>query len=144
MMEENKNIFLADSDALIYWAGPMHKEYSTTFVWAHLFQLPHSFTYMYRFRLTLLLRIWFHRLGTLLSYFEFSRLLQFPHIPLPQKFKNWSFFVLDTHHFLVSYSVFCSLLRKVFSLMEPSNCQLFYLSWLLTKLSYANVKGELL
>ena len=31
-MEENNNIFLAGSDALVYLTGPMHKKYSTTFV----------------------------------------------------------------------------------------------------------------
>ena len=28
-MEENNNIFLAGSDALVYLAGPAHKKYST-------------------------------------------------------------------------------------------------------------------
>ena len=37
MMEENKNIFLAGGDALVYLAGPIHKKYSTTFVWSHQF-----------------------------------------------------------------------------------------------------------
>ena len=36
MMEEN-NIFLAGGDALVYLAGPVHKKYSTTFVWGHPF-----------------------------------------------------------------------------------------------------------
>ena len=33
MMEENNNIFLAGGDASVYLARPMHKKYSTTFVW---------------------------------------------------------------------------------------------------------------
>ena len=33
MMEENKDIFLADGDVLVYLAKPMHKKYSTKFVW---------------------------------------------------------------------------------------------------------------
>ena len=37
MMEENNDIFLADGDALVYLAHPMHKKYSTTFVWGHPF-----------------------------------------------------------------------------------------------------------
>ena len=37
MMEENNDIFLADGDALVYLAGPMHKKYSTEFVWGHPF-----------------------------------------------------------------------------------------------------------
>ena len=37
-MEENNDIFLAGDDALVYFAGPMHKkEYSTTLVWDHAF-----------------------------------------------------------------------------------------------------------
>ena len=37
-MEENKDTFLAGSDALVYLAVPVHKKYSTTFVWGHPFQ----------------------------------------------------------------------------------------------------------
>ena len=37
MMEENNDIFLADGDALVYLAVPMHKEYSTTLAWGHPF-----------------------------------------------------------------------------------------------------------
>ena len=37
MMEENNDIFLGGGDALVYLAGPMHKIYSTTFVWGHPF-----------------------------------------------------------------------------------------------------------
>ena len=36
-MKENNDIFLAGGDALMYLAGPMHKKYSTTFVWGHPF-----------------------------------------------------------------------------------------------------------
>ena len=35
MMEENNDIFLAGGDALVYLVEPMHKKYSTTFVWGH-------------------------------------------------------------------------------------------------------------
>ena len=31
MMKENNNIFLADGDALVYLAIPIHRKYSTTF-----------------------------------------------------------------------------------------------------------------
>ena len=51
-------------------------------------------------------------------------------------------FVSDTHHFLASHPVSSSLPRKAFSLMVASNCTLFYLSRLLTKLSYTNAKGS--
>ena len=37
MMEVNNDVLLAGADALVYLAKPMHKEYSTTFVWGHLF-----------------------------------------------------------------------------------------------------------
>ena len=36
MMEETKDIFLADGDALVYLTVPVHKKYST-FVWGHPF-----------------------------------------------------------------------------------------------------------
>ena len=36
-MAENNDIFLAGGDALVYLAEPMHKKYSTTFVWSHPF-----------------------------------------------------------------------------------------------------------
>ena len=39
MMEENNDTFLAGGDALGYLAVPMHKKYSTTFVWGHLFSM---------------------------------------------------------------------------------------------------------
>ena len=41
-------------------------------------------------------------------------------------------------YFLASHSVSSSLPQKAFSLMVASNCELFYFSWSLTKLSYAN------
>ena len=37
MIEENSEIFLAGGDALVYLAEPMHKKYSTAFVWGHIF-----------------------------------------------------------------------------------------------------------
>ena len=37
MMEENNDIFLAGGDALVYLTVPMHKKYSTIFVWSHPF-----------------------------------------------------------------------------------------------------------
>ena len=37
MMEGNNDIFLAGGDALVYFALPIHKTYSTTFVWGHTF-----------------------------------------------------------------------------------------------------------
>ena len=43
MIEENNDIILAVGDALVYLAGPMHKKYSTTFVWSHPFSMYVSF-----------------------------------------------------------------------------------------------------
>ena len=37
MVEENNYVFLTDVDAPMYLAEPMHKEYSTIFVWGYLF-----------------------------------------------------------------------------------------------------------
>ena len=37
MMEENNDIFLAFGNALVYLAEPVHKKYSTRFVWGHPF-----------------------------------------------------------------------------------------------------------
>ena len=37
MIEENNDIFLAGGDALVYLAEPMHKKYSTIFVWGNQF-----------------------------------------------------------------------------------------------------------
>ena len=34
-MQENNDIILAGGDALVYLAEPIHKKYSTTFVWSH-------------------------------------------------------------------------------------------------------------
>ena len=39
MIEENNDIFLGGGDALVYLAGPMHKKYSTIFVWGYLFSI---------------------------------------------------------------------------------------------------------
>ena len=36
-MEENKAIFLAGGDALVFFAEPVHKKYSTTVFWGHPF-----------------------------------------------------------------------------------------------------------
>ena len=36
-MEENNDIFLAGSDALVYLARLVHKKYSTTFAWGDQF-----------------------------------------------------------------------------------------------------------
>ena len=61
-MEENSDIFLADGDALMYLTGPMHKKYSTAFIWGHLFSTyvsydrffnhPPTCAHMYTFRVT--------------------------------------------------------------------------------------------
>ena len=37
MIEESNDISLGSGDALVYLVGPMHKQYSTTFVWGHPF-----------------------------------------------------------------------------------------------------------
>ena len=83
-MEEKNDIFLADGDALVYSTGLIHKKYSTTFVWGHIFSAYLSFdrffnpaspcTHMYAFRVNSLLRAWFHRFDTFLSLFDFARL----------------------------------------------------------------------
>ena len=53
MMEENKDIFLADDDALMYLAVPMHKKYSTKYVWDHPFSTNISTSPpLYAFRVT--------------------------------------------------------------------------------------------
>ena len=53
MMVDNNNIFLAGGDALVYLAGPMHKKYSTTFVWGHpFFNSPPLCKHIYTFRVT--------------------------------------------------------------------------------------------
>ena len=39
MMEVKNNVLLSGVDPLVYLAEPMHKEYSTTFVWGHLFSM---------------------------------------------------------------------------------------------------------
>ena len=39
MTEKNNDIFLAGSDAVVYLAKPVHKKYSTTFVWGHPFSM---------------------------------------------------------------------------------------------------------
>ena len=39
MMEENNYIVIAGGDALVYLAEPMHKKYSTIFVWSHPFSI---------------------------------------------------------------------------------------------------------
>ena len=39
MMEENSVILPAGSDVLVYLAVPVHKKYSTTFVWGHPFSM---------------------------------------------------------------------------------------------------------
>ena len=62
MMEENNDIFLASGDALVYFAVPMHKKYSTAFVWGHSFSSyvsqdryfnpPVPCKHMYAFRVT--------------------------------------------------------------------------------------------
>ena len=62
MMEKNSDIFFAGGDALVYLAGPMHKKYSTIFIWGHpfstyvsyerFFNKPFPRKYMYAFRVT--------------------------------------------------------------------------------------------
>ena len=44
MMEENDDIFLGGGDALVYLAEPMHKKYSTTFVWGYPFSMYISYS----------------------------------------------------------------------------------------------------
>ena len=70
-MEENSDIFLAGGDALVYFARPVHKKFSTTFGWGHPFStyvsLNQFFNYFYDF-----LRTWFYQFDTLLSHFDFA------------------------------------------------------------------------
>ena len=37
MVEESNQIFLADSDSVVYFAEPVHKKYSKRFNWGHPF-----------------------------------------------------------------------------------------------------------
>ena len=37
MMDENNDTFLVGGDAIVYLAEPVHKKYSTTFVWGYPF-----------------------------------------------------------------------------------------------------------
>ena len=71
----------SDGDVLVYLAGPMHKRYSSTFVWAIPFStyvcydrffssLP-PWTHMYAFGVNSILRTWFHRFNFVLSHFDF-------------------------------------------------------------------------
>ena len=48
-MEENNNIFLAGRDALVHLAEPVHKKYSTTFVWGHPFGTYVSYDQFFNF-----------------------------------------------------------------------------------------------
>ena len=55
MMEENNDIFLAGSEALVYLTVPMHKKNSTKFVWGHPFSTNFSTPHpspLYAFRVT--------------------------------------------------------------------------------------------
>ena len=118
-------------DALVYLARPMHKKYSTTFFWSHPFSTYVSYE---RFRVT-----------PLCVHDFISFILSSPILTL-----------LVCHSFLMLFYLknWCFCLRQSslpgfsFSFQQPTsegpfvngNCQLFYLSWSLTKLSYPNVK----
>ena len=62
MMEENNIILLVGGDALVYLTVPMHKKYSTAFVWVHpfstyvskgrFFNPPYPCLHMYAIRVT--------------------------------------------------------------------------------------------
>ena len=109
--------------------------FSTDVFYDQFFNSPPLCTHMYAFRVTSFLRMWFHRFDTLLSHFDFACLLSFLILFC---LRNSRF---DVHvHFLASHSVPSNLPRKSFSLMVASKYLLFYLSWSLTKLSYANVR----
>ena len=45
MIEENNDIFLVGSDALVYLVGPMHKKDSKTFIWSHPFSTHISYNW---------------------------------------------------------------------------------------------------
>ena len=137
MTEENKYIFPAGGDALVYLTGPMHKKYSTTFAWGHPFST-HVYqdrffnpfppcTHMYSFRVIpfclcdFIDLILFSPILTLLVCHSFRILFYLRN-------SRTDVFVSDTHHFLASHSVSSSLPWKVFLLMVASNCQLFYFS----------------
>ena len=49
MMEENSDIFLAGGNALWHLAKPMHKKYSTKFVWGHPFSTYVSFDLFFNY-----------------------------------------------------------------------------------------------
>ena len=115
-------------------AGPMHKKYSTRFVWGHLFSTYVSYDRFFNPPFSVrdfidlilsspILTFLICQSFFILFYLRNSRI----HV-----------FVSDTHHFLGSHSFSSSLPRKAFLLLVASNYQLFHLSWSLTKLSYAN------
>ena len=45
-MEENNIILLVGGDALVYLTVPMHKKYSTIFVWGRFFNPPFPWTHL--------------------------------------------------------------------------------------------------
>ena len=109
------------------------------------FRTPSPFTYIYGFRITPLFAyvissIWYSPLPFWLCLFAMVCLFACFLILFYFKNSRIDVFVSHTHYFLASHSVSSSLPRKTFSLMLASKCRLFYLSWSLRKLSYANVK----
>ena len=92
-MEEKNDVFFAGGDALVCLAKPTHKKYSATFfkviylVRTYLMTNfltpptrlpatslpPTTCSHMYAFRVTRVLRMWFHRFDTFLSNFDFAR-----------------------------------------------------------------------
>ena len=99
MTEGNNNIFLAGNDTLGYLVRPMHKKYSMACILGHPFTcgsydrvLDLSHTSLMctctHLEYTRLMRMWSYRFDTPLSRFNFACLPYFPHIVLPQKFRN--------------------------------------------------------
>ena len=137
MMEEKNGIFLGGSDVLVYLVGPVHKRYSTTFVWGHPFSTfvfydrffnlpspssPSPCMHIYSFRVTpfyvrdFINLILSSPILTLLVCQSFLILFYLINSKI-------DVFVSNTHHFLASHSVNSSLPQKALPLMMTSNCQ---------------------
>ena len=125
IMEENNDIFVGGGDALVYLAGPMHKKYSTTFVWGHPFSTYYLMTDFSISPSLPLVRKCTHLEKPPFCVRDFIDLiLSSPILTLLvcHKFLILFFlrnsridvFVSDSHHFLASHSVNSSLPRKGF------------------------------
>ena len=123
MIGENSDIFLAYGGALVYLAEPMHKKYSTRFVWGH----PLSIHLMTDFSTPSLLYTYVHICSNPPFSYKISSISLIPSSPSLALFFCHSFlilfyhrnsridvFVSDTQYFLASHSFSGSLLGRPF------------------------------